>query len=425
VLVLPGARAARLNPREQTAVDLRDKRIVVGISGSIAAYKSVTLVRDLQRAGAEVEVMMTDTAIRFVGPATLEGIVGKRVIRSFWDEAGTESGEIHVRLGAWADCIVVAPASAHTLVQAAQGAADNVLLATLLCTEAPVVFAPAMHHRMWNHPAIQAAVTTLTARGAHVVGPEHGALASGDHGAGRMTEPVDLIHQLACLMAFHRDLEHKTVLVSAGPTVEDIDPVRFLSNRSSGKMGYAIAAEAARRGARVMLVSGPVSLPAPSGVQRIPVRSAIQMLEALEQRMHEADLVFMAAAVADFRPASGPHEQKLPKQHLGHSLSLIPNPDILRTLATTRGANRKPVLVGFALETTEPSALMQRAQAKRIEKGCDWMVANRAQDALQTDVTSATLLGEGREISYTSISKQELASQLLTEIMNVSSYTGS
>src|SRR5262245_29662243 len=261
---------------------LQGRHIVVGVGGGIAAFKAVLLVRELMARGAQVRVVMTPAAARFVGPVTFTGLTGEPPVLDLWDPS--YAGEVHVELAAWAHAMVIAPATANLLARAATGMADDAVLATLRCTDVPVLFAPAMHHRMWKSPPTQRAVAQLRADGAHIVGPVYGKLASGEEGMGRMSEPLDIASALAALVEEHTDLAGRTVLVSAGPTVEDVDPVRFLSNRSSGRMGYAIAERALRRGARVILVSGPVSIAAPRGAELVNVRSAREMHAAIMDR---------------------------------------------------------------------------------------------------------------------------------------------
>ena len=281
-------------------MSLKGKRIVVGIGGGIAAFKAVQLVRELMRRGAQVRVMMTEAATHFVGPITFAGLTGKPAVTDLW--AADYAGEVHVELGEWADAVVVAPATMNLMARATAGQADDVVLATLACARGEVFFAPAMHHRMWSHEATRRNVEVLTDRGAVVLGPVTGALANGEIGPGRMMEPEDIAEGLETHFALGDDLAGAHVLVTAGPTHEDLDPVRFLGNRSSGTMGYAIASQALRRGATVTLVSGPVHLPDPPGADVVRVRSAREMHEAVMQRFEETDVVILAAGVADYLP---------------------------------------------------------------------------------------------------------------------------
>lgn len=382
---------------------LRGKRILLGVSGGIAAFKAVALARELLARGAELRVVMSANAARFVGPITFTGLTGRPPVIDLWDPS--YAGEVHVELSAWAEAMVVAPATANVLARAAAGIADDALTATLSCMAAPVLFAPAMHQRMWRAPATQRALEQLARDGAHRAGPVHGALASGEQGMGRMSEPGAIADALEQLLG-PRDLAGLSVLVSAGPTVEDIDPVRFLSNRSSGQMGYAIAARAAARGAAVTLVSGPVSLPVPPGCELVPVRSARDMHAAITARCASVDAVVMTAAVADYRPAASA-EQKI-KKGSKLTLELVENPDILRDLGAARSGQR-PVLVGFALETEN---LLAHARDKLVRKKADLIVANHARDGLGGERNMATFVHAGGDEPQGDLSKTELADRI-------------
>lgn len=357
--------------------------VLVGVSGGIAAFKAVALVRELARAGAKVRVAMTPSATRFVGAATFAGITGEPPVTDLW----SSPGEIHVTLGAWADVVVIAPATASTLARLAHGIADDAVTATVLCARGRIAVAPAMHHRMWASAATQANLALLRARGVEVVGPEDGPLASGESGLGRMSEPDTIAAAVLRLgaAAAPGDLAGRHVLVSAGPTYEPIDPVRFVGNRSSGRMGYAIAEAAARRGARVTLVSGPVALAAPAGVERTSVRTALEMQAAIEALVPELDAIIMAAAVADFRPAEVATEKIKKREGVPPpAITLVRNPDILAGLGAARAARRapRPVLVGFAVES---SRLRQRAREKLEAKKVDLVVGNDAAIAFEGD----------------------------------------
>lgn len=385
-------------------MSLSGKRIVVGVGGGIAAYKAAELVRELGRRGAEVRVTMTPNATRFIGPVTFTGITGKPPVIDLWD--ASYAGEVHVELGAWADAIVVAPATANLLARAAAGLSDDAVLATLRCADVPVLFAPAMHHRMWKSPSLQRAVNTLSTDGATFVGPVHGKLASGEEGMGRMSEPVEIVTALETLLSTTQDLAGKTLLVSAGPTQEDLDPVRFLSNRSTGRMGYAIAERAVKRGARVILVSGPVSIAAPHGVELVNVRSASDMHGAIVARQHDVDAIVMTAAVADYRPRELA-TQKIKKTD-EMTLELVKNPDILAELGASRTSNR-PVLVGFALETNDVVAY---ARDKLVRKQVDLVVANHADDGLGGDTNVATLVHANGDDALGKLTKHALADRI-------------
>ncbi len=386
------------------SMSLSGKRIVVGVSGGIAAYKAVELVRELGRAGAQVRVVMTPSATRFIGAITFTGITGKPAIVDLWDPS--YAGEVHVELGAWADGMVIAPATANLLARAAAGMSDDALLTTLRCIEGPVLYAPAMHHRMWKAASLQRAVTALRAEGAHFVGPVHGKLASGEEGMGRMSEPVEIAAALAALFEGKRDLAGKTVLVSAGPTQEDVDPVRFISNRSTGRMGYAIAECALKRGAHVILVSGPVAIEPPRGAEVVQVRSASDMHAAIIARKDAVDAVVMTAAVADYRPAAL-QTQKIKKTDT-LTLDLVKNPDILAELGASR-LGTKPLLVGFALETNDVVAY---ARAKLTCKKVDLVVANHADDGLGGDTNVATLVHADGDDALGTLPKSVLADRI-------------
>ena len=389
-------------------MSLQGKRVVVGLGGGIAAFKTVQLVRELMRRGAEVRVVMTEAATHFVGPITFAGLTGKPVVTDLW--AKDYAGEVHVELGEWADAVVIAPATMNLMARATSGQANDVVLATLACARGDVFFAPAMHHRMWSHPAMQSNLQTLTDRGAIVLGPVTGALANGEIGEGRMIEPEDIADEIESRLVHADDLSGSRILITAGPTHEDLDPVRFLGNRSSGRMGYAIASQALRRGAKVTIVSGPVHLPAPSGAEVVQVRSAEQMHEAVMSRFDRCDVVIMAAAVADYRPV----QRKAQKIKKGGSLKLEleRNPDILADVGAKR-AQRPSVLVGFALETEN---LEQAARDKLERKAADLIVANEAHAGLGGDTNRATLVDATSATPLPEMSKRALADQILDRV---------
>lgn len=387
---------------------LQGKRILVGIGGGIAAFKAVQLVRELTRRGAEVQVAMTKAATRFVGPITFAGLTGKPAITDLW--ASDYAGEVHVELGEWADAIVVAPATMNLMARATAGQADDVVLATLSCARGDVFFAPAMHHRMWSHEATRSNVERLINRGAVMLGPVTGALANGEVGEGRMMEPEDIAEELETHFTRGNDLAGTHVLITAGPTLEDLDPVRFLGNRSSGRMGYAIASQALRRGASVTLVSGPVHLPEPRGAKLVHVRSAREMHEAVMKRFEQTDVVIMAAAVADYRPET-PQSHKIKKAG-NLQVDLVRNPDILADVGAKRG-QRPAVLVGFALETEN---LEQAARGKLKRKAADLIVANAASAGLAGDTNSATLVDASSATRLPEMTKRALADQILDRV---------
>jgi phosphopantothenoylcysteine decarboxylase/phosphopantothenate--cysteine ligase len=347
---------------------LAGRELILAVTGSIAAYKAAYLLRELRRAEAGVTVVMTAHAREFVAPLTFRTLSGRAVLTDLFDPAEPAAVE-HVALAERADLLVVAPATAHALARAALGLADDFLGTLLLATRGPVIFAPAMDGGMWEHPAVTAHVATLRARGATVLEPGHGELASGLHGQGRFPEVSDIVETATRLLWPRRDFTGDHVLVTAGPTRERLDPVRYLTNRSSGRMGYAIAAQAARRGAAVTLVTGPTHLSPPSGIRVIPVETALEMREAVLRAAEVATVVIKAAAVADYRPGRVAVEKMSSKQD-GLTLDLTPTPDILRELGARKGSR---FLVGFAAET---HALREHARQKLAAKGVDLIVAN-------------------------------------------------
>jgi phosphopantothenoylcysteine decarboxylase / phosphopantothenate---cysteine ligase len=402
------------------------RRITLCVSGSIAAYKAAVLVRLLGRLGAEIQPVMTRSALRFLGRATLEGLTGRPVRSDMFDGPG----EPHVDLAGQSDLILVAPATADLLARLAVGRANDLITATALCARCPVLIAPAMHPSMWAHPLTQANVERV--QGVpdwELLGPVIGEVASGDTGMGRMLEPEQIAAAVvrtlsarhparagesAAARAQRADLSGRRVLVTAGPTVEDLDPVRALTNRSSGKMGFAIAASAARAGAEVTLIAGPVSLPTPVGVERIDVRSALDMQAALRLRLAApapgVDALVMCAAVADYRPRQT-SAAKLKRSAAELTLQLVPNPDLLAEIAAARVGPR-PFLLGFAVETELGERLVAAGRAKLSRKGVDAIVANAASDALGTDDTRAVLVTSDAEQPLGPGSKASVADQI-------------
>lgn len=387
-------------------MSLINKRIVVGLGGGIAAFKTVELVRILMQRGAKVRVAMTESAQHFVGPTTFSAITGEVTAIDLWDKS--YPGEMHIELSEWADAIVVAPATADLLARAVAGMANDVLLATLLCARSQVFFAPAMHERMWLAASTQRNVKQLIADGANIVGPVRGLLANGQEGMGRMQEPLLIADAVEQGLSEKPSFVDKTILVSAGPTLEDIDPVRFISNRSSGRMGYAIAQRARERGASVVLVSGPVSISPPGDVELVPVRSAVEMYQAVTSRAKKVDIVVMTAAVADYRPADVASD-KIKKQTSKMKIELEQNPDILADLGKKRRGKR-PVLVGFAMETRN---VVDYAKGKLKSKKADLIVANEASVGFGRDDTQATLVSRDGIQPLEPMSKRELADHIL------------
>lgn len=346
-----------------------ERRVVLGVSGGIAAYKSVDLVRRLREHGAAVRVVMTEAATQFVAPASFQAVSGEPVRTSLWDEAA-EAAMGHIELARWATHLLIAPASADLLARLAQAQADDLLTTLVLASEAPLSLAPAMNQQMWRHAGVQANLRILRERGVRVLGPDSGEQACGDHGPGRMMEPAEIARLLFLAAPLVQPLAGRQVLMTAGPTLEDIDPVRFVGNRSSGKMGFAVAAAAVEMGAKVTLVSGPVSLPTPAGVERVDVRSALQMRDAVMSRADAADVFIAAAAVADYRPAEMlPGKRK--KSGEEWMLRLVLNPDILAEVAAR---SPRPFVVGFAAETDE---VEKHARGKLDRKRLDMIAANR------------------------------------------------
>lgn len=391
------------------------QRILVVVAGGIAAYKVPDLVRVLRRRGHDVRCALTPEAAHFVSPLVLQALTGASVRQRLLDVG--EEGEIdHIGLADWADLVLVAPATANLMAKLAHGLADDLPSAVLLATRAPVLLAPAMNVNMWQHPATSANTERLRERGVRFVGPASGELACGWEGQGRMSEPVEIADALEPLLG-PRSLAGQVALVSAGGTREPIDDVRALSNRSSGKMGFAVAAEAARRGAEVVLVAGPSELSTPAGCRRVDVGTALEMRDALRAELARATVVVMAAAVGDFR-AARPASGKIRKEDLaegeGLTLELVRNPDILAEIAAEPGAR---VVVGFAAESGD---VLARARAKLARKGCDLMVANdvsRAGAGFDVDTNAVTFLwpgGESEELPL--LPKSDVAVRLLDRV---------
>ena len=345
---------------------LAGRRVLLGVTGGIAAYKACVLTRLLTQAGASVQVVMTPSATRFVGTDTFAALSGRAAYTEVWEEPGAV---LHVRLARGADLSVVAPATANVIAKLAGGIADDLMTSTLLEATCPLVVAPAMHSGMWEHPATQANVRALQERGTVVVGPARGALAAGDEGLGRMAEPEDILATLEEVASRGRDLAGRRIVVTAGPTWEPIDPVRFVGNRSTGRMGFAVAREAFARGADVTLVVGPGTVEPPEGPRVVRVATAEEMRMAVLEAGEDANVVIMAAAVADFRPREAAHG-KLKKEEGPPRLELVPTPDILAELGEVKGDR---VLVGFAAETEDVEAA---GRAKLVAKGLDLLVAN-------------------------------------------------
>jgi phosphopantothenoylcysteine decarboxylase / phosphopantothenate---cysteine ligase len=347
---------------------MQGKHILLGVTGGIAAYKSPDLVRRLRERGAEVQVVMTAGAREFVTATTFQAVSGRTVRHDLWD-AAAEAAMGHIELARWADAVLIAPASADFLARLATGQAGDLLATLCLATEAPIAVAPAMNHVMWAHPATRANIATLAQRGVQVFGPGAGDQACGESGDGRMLEPTDLAERVAALLPGSGALQGRRVVVTAGPTRERIDPVRFVSNRSSGRMGFAVAQAAREAGATVVLVSGPVGLPTPAGVVRVDVESAADMLAAVLQELPGTDIFISTAAVADYRPAQAA-EHKIKKTAPTMDLVLERTADVLATVAARTD---RPFVVGFAAET---QAVEQNALTKLMKKNLDMIAAN-------------------------------------------------
>jgi phosphopantothenoylcysteine decarboxylase/phosphopantothenate--cysteine ligase len=399
-------------------VSLRDKHIILGVTGSIAAYKSALLLRELVKAGAAVRVVMTPSAREFITPLTLATLSQADVVLDMFP-ADRAKGTWHIHLGVWADLLLVAPASANSIAKLAHGLADNALTSLALAVRCPLMLAPAMDTDMYVHSATQENLAILRRRGAHIIEPESGDLASGLVGPGRLPDLPVLMEAVASFFTAHAgDLVGKKVLVTAGPTYEAIDPVRFIGNHSSGKMGFAVAEAAARRGATVTLVAGPVGLPTPRGVDRIDVTGAGDMHAAVMQHADVQDILILSAAVADFAPVA-PAAEKIKKEEStagGMTLELRRTPDILRALGDRKGNGLKPgaVLVGFALETENERA---NAERKLREKNADLIVLNNPRvpgAAFGSDTNVATLLfADGRAEALPLMPKATLADRIL------------
>jgi len=390
------------------------RRILLGVCGGVAAFKSVLLLRRLQDAGFEVRVVMTDSATRFVGEATMHALSGHKVYRQVWHLEQSSSGELHVDLTAWADAIVIYPATANFAGGLSAGLADDLLKLCVSCFDGPVLICPAMHSRMANHPLHEASLQRLTAAGLSVLPCESGRLASGEVGAGRLPEPEVALEAITALLTA-QDLAGRRLVVSAGPTREALDPVRFLSNHSTGRMGYALARIAARRGAEVTLVSGPTDLQVPPGVACVQVEDAAAMAAAVREHAAGADALVMAAAVADFRPAARA-EHKLTKgaHAAGLQVQLQATEDIL---ASITGEGRPQVVVGFAMETRD---LLERARGKLEAKGLDLIVANDLGvpgAGFARDTNVVTLLhADGRNESLPLMSKDAVSAKVLDRV---------
>ncbi len=398
---------------------LAARRILLGITGGIAAYKCCDLVRQLRREGAEVQVLMTAAAAAFVTPLTLQALSGRPVRTDLLDPSA-EAAMGHIELARWGEVFLIAPASADALARLAQGHANDLLSTCYLAFDGPKFLAPAMNQAMWRAAATGRNVAQLEADGATVLGPASGSQACGDEGPGRMLEPADLVKALEAWATPEAapapsPWAGRHIVITAGPTREALDPVRYLTNKSSGQQGFALAEAAIAAGARVTLISGPVSLPTPAGVTRVDVEAAQDMLAAAEAACADADLCVAVAAVADYRVAEVASQKLKRQEGVPLTLTLVPNPDIIATLAAQRGRHARPVLVAFAAETEN---VLAHARSKRSKKGVDFIVANdvsRADIGFNSQENCVTILGPRGETALPKMSKRALSAQLLQE----------
>jgi phosphopantothenoylcysteine decarboxylase/phosphopantothenate--cysteine ligase len=396
-------------------------KLALGVTGGVAAYKAAELVRRLQQEKLDVQVVMTRAAQEFITPLTFAALTGQNVITDIFAAAGSapanvESAIEHIAVAQRIDLLLVAPATADILGKFAHGIAEDFLSTLYLATKAPVVVAPAMNVNMWEHPATQENLAALRARGVHVVDPDEGYLACGMTGAGRLAATESIFKKVCEVLGLRHDFAGQTVLVTAGPTCEDLDPVRFLTNRSSGKMGYALAEAAQRRGARVILISGPTDLKIPEGVDWVPVRSTEQMQRSVVERAREASVAIMAAAVSDYRPAAA-QDKKIKRGDGTFTLELEPTPDILAELGREK-ANR--ILVGFAAETNH---VAENARGKLQRKAADMIVANDVTQAgagFDADTNIVTLFfRDGRELALPQLHKFDVANRILDQVLDI------
>ncbi|ETS98747.1 phosphopantothenoylcysteine decarboxylase/phosphopantothenate--cysteine ligase [Prevotella sp. ICM33] len=401
---------------------LKGKKIVLGITGSIAAYKSCLIIRELIKSGAEVQVVITPAGKEFITPITLSALTHKPVVSEFFSQKdGTWNS--HVDLGLWADAMVIAPCTAATLGKMANGVADNMLITTYLSMKAPVFIAPAMDLDMYKHPSTQKNIETLRSFGNHIIEPGSGFLASGLEGKGRMEEPENIVKALADFFStlsespsYIEDLKDKKILITAGPTYEKIDPVRFIGNYSSGKMGFALAEECSRRGAKVVLVAGPVSLTCTENIQRVDVESCKEMYEAAVGEFPNCNAAILCAAVADFRPETIA-EQKIKRVGDELLLKLKPTQDIAATIGSMKGEGQR--IVAFALETNEEES---NAQRKLEKKNADFIVLNSTRipgTTFQADDNQITIINKEGKKSYAKKPKTEVARDIIDELVSI------
>ena len=402
--------------------DNHARRILLGISGGIAAYKAPSLVRNLRARGADIVPVLTQNAARFVTQTALQAVAGNRPRTDLWD-AEAEAAMGHIELARWADAVVIAPATADLVAHLANGIADDLLTTLYLATTAPVFIAPAMNVRMWEHVATRRNIQRLRADGVTVLGPADGEQACGEYGPGRMIEPEEIAERVIAAIGTPRILEGSKVLITAGPTREFLDPVRFISNRSSGRQGFALAEAAHQAGADVTLVAGPVHLPTPTGIERIDVVSAQQMKDAVTERARGADIFVSVAAVADYRPHTV-HDQKLKKSERPSGdfrVALKENEDIVGSIA---GVEPRPFVVGFAAETETP---LEHAREKRRRKRMDAIVVNDVSDpaiGFDSSENAVTLIHSGGEVGLPKMPKGAIARRLVAEIATLYAAAG-
>ncbi|HEY0703346.1 MAG TPA: bifunctional phosphopantothenoylcysteine decarboxylase/phosphopantothenate--cysteine ligase CoaBC [Candidatus Acidoferrales bacterium] len=396
-------------------------KIALGVTGGVAAYKAAELVRRLQQEKLDVQVVMTRAAQEFITPLTFAALTGQKVITEIFGAenaapANVESAIEHIAVAQRIDLLLVAPATADSLAKFAQGLAGDFLSTLYLATKAPVIVAPAMNVNMWEHAATQENLAALRKRGVYVVAPDEGYLACGMIGAGRLASTDAIVLKVRDVLGLRHDLDGETVLITAGPTCEDIDPVRYLTNRSSGKMGYALAEAAQRRGARVILVSGPTDLKIPEGVDWVPVRTTEQMHQAVREHAKDATMVVMAAAVSDYRPAAT-HETKMKRAEGGLTLALEPTADILAEMGKDKGSR---IIIGFAAETNN---VAENAGAKLERKGADMIVANDVTQegaGFDTDTNIVTMYRRGApEISLPKLNKFDVANRIFDQALSI------
>src|SRR5271155_3306575 len=396
-------------------------KLALGVTGGVAAYKAAELVRRLQNEKLDVQVVMTRAAQEFITPLTFAALTGQKVITDIFSSAGSapanvESAIEHIAVAQRIDLLLVAPATADILGKFVHGIAEDFLATLYLATKAPVVVAPAMNVNMWEHPATQENIAALRAHAVLVVDPDEGYLACGMTGAGRLAATETIARKVCEVLGLRRDLDGQTVLITAGPTCEDIDPVRFLTNRSSGKMGYALAEAAQRRGARVILVSGPTDLKIPEGVDWVPVRATEQMHHAVRERAAKANIVVMAAAVSDYRPATT-HEKKMKRGDGGLTLTLEPTADILAELGSQKGSR---VIIGFAAETNN---VAENARGKLARKSADLIVANDVTQqgaGFDADTNIVTMyLPDSPEIALPKLNKFDVANRIFDQALSI------